>query len=129
MRFADFSARRDFADDFPRTNVSASMTFDLPEPFGPRTTLKSLLKRISVCRANDLNPFISSLIIRVTAIHPIHHKYPHCSMKTLPLSVRHFVVYSLINLWVIAVRIWSQSLLLFVAFFLRQSFRLFKSLY
>ena len=41
----------------PRTHAMASTTFDLPEPFGPTTTVTPGSRSIEVVSANDLKPF------------------------------------------------------------------------
>ena len=68
MRLLVFSARIDFAEVLPRTKHNASITFDLPEPFGPMTTLKSLVNKSSVRFPKLLNPSMMSLLIFVAPI-------------------------------------------------------------
>ena len=41
----------------PNTQEIASTTLDLPEPFGPTTTLTLLERSILTLSANDLKPF------------------------------------------------------------------------
>jgi len=48
--------RRDFAPCSPITQVSASTTFDLPEPLGPTTQVMPGSSRSVVAEAKDLNP-------------------------------------------------------------------------
>jgi len=75
IKLADFSARRALDDDFPSTNVSASRIFDLPDPFGPSTTLNASLNVISVLFAKLLNPCSTSLLIFVISIHHLYLIY------------------------------------------------------
>src|SRR6201985_2070142 len=49
--------RRDLAPCSPMTQVSASRTLDLPEPFGPTTQVMPGSKRSVVAEAKDLKPF------------------------------------------------------------------------
>ena len=48
--------RKLFAPCSPMTQVSASTTFDLPEPLGPTTAVMPGSKRSEVVEAKDLNP-------------------------------------------------------------------------
>ena len=63
IKFADFSALIDFALSLPRTKHNASVIFDFPEPFGPRTQLISGVNGISVFFGKLLNPCITSFLI------------------------------------------------------------------
>ena len=49
--------RNAFAPCSPITQVSASTTFDLPDPFGPTTQVMPGSNRRVVADAKDLNPF------------------------------------------------------------------------
>ena len=51
-----FPPRRDFAPCSPITHVSASTTFDFPEPLGPTTQVIPGSSRRVVAEAKDLNP-------------------------------------------------------------------------
>ena len=55
------SPRKCFALDSPITQRTASMTFDLPQPFGPTIAVKLDWKGTVVGSTNDLNP--ASLIL------------------------------------------------------------------
>src|SRR3989338_2036099 len=68
-RFCSLSARRLRADVVPSTNNNASITFDLPEPFGPHITLKPAGNGIVTRFANDLKPCIV-MRSRRTIIYP-----------------------------------------------------------
>src|SRR4051794_33815937 len=57
--------RRLFAPCSPITQLSASTTFDLPEPFGPTTHVMPGSSRSVVADANDLNP-LSVRVFRCT---------------------------------------------------------------
>ncbi|CAB5065245.1 unannotated protein [freshwater metagenome] len=46
----------------PRTQPMASTTFDLPEPFGPTTTVTPGSSDSVVASANDLKPFICRVL-------------------------------------------------------------------
>lgn len=48
--------RSDLAPCSPMTQLSASTTLDLPEPFGPTTQVMPGSNRSVVAEANDLNP-------------------------------------------------------------------------
>ena len=48
--------RRDFMDCSPRTNLKASATFDLPEPFGPTMPVIAEVQLRVAFLANDLKP-------------------------------------------------------------------------
>ena len=48
--------RTTFGPWAPRTQATASTTFDLPDPFGPTTTVMPGSSSIVVGSANDLNP-------------------------------------------------------------------------
>src|SRR5580693_9208176 len=48
--------RSDLAPCSPMTQVNASTTLDLPEPFGPTTQVMPGSKRSVVAEANDLKP-------------------------------------------------------------------------
>ena len=50
------SPRRFFADVSPITQRTASITFDLPQPFGPTTAQRLLGKLTFVGSTKDLNP-------------------------------------------------------------------------
>src|SRR3989338_11309271 len=65
MRFADFSARSPFAEPLPRTKQSASPTLLFPEPLGPKIQLYLGSKTSSVFSPKDLNPRITSRLMRV----------------------------------------------------------------
>ena len=52
--------RNDFMDFSPNTHFIASITFDLPEPFGPTIPIIALSKFSLVISANDLKPFASN---------------------------------------------------------------------
>jgi len=62
------SPRRCFAEISPITQRTASMMFDLPQPFGPTTPTRLLGKLIDVGSTNDLNP--ASLILVRRIVHP-----------------------------------------------------------
>lgn len=70
MRLLDFSARMDFALNLPRTKQSASIKFDLPAPFGPRTTLYPFPKSTSMGFAKLLKPRRWSFLIIAILGHP-----------------------------------------------------------
>ena len=53
----------------PITQVSASTTLDLPEPFGPTTHVMPGSKRSIVADANDLNP-LRVRLLRCTTDNP-----------------------------------------------------------
>ncbi len=67
MKSVSFSARSEWDDESPSTKRIASMMFDLPEPFGPETTVKPWEKGIRVFRANDLKLSISSSLMNKDA--------------------------------------------------------------
>src|SRR3990167_4753672 len=48
----------------PKTHLTASTTFDLPEPFGPTIALTAVGNSKSVLWAKDLKPEISNFISR-----------------------------------------------------------------
>ena len=48
--------RSDLAPCSPMTQVNASTTLDLPDPFGPTTQVMPGSKRSVVAEANDLKP-------------------------------------------------------------------------
>src|SRR5687768_5259965 len=54
--------RSDFAPCSPITQLSASSTFDLPDPFGPTTQVIPGSKRSVVAEAKDLKPFSVRLL-------------------------------------------------------------------
>ena len=59
------SPRRCLADSSPITQRTASMMFDLPQPFGPTTPVRLLGKPTAVGSANDLNPATLILVRRI----------------------------------------------------------------
>src|SRR5690606_1539383 len=59
------SPRSVFADASPSTQRIASMTFDLPQPFGPTTPMRLLGKRIVVVSTKDLKPESLILLRRI----------------------------------------------------------------
>src|SRR3954469_4945146 len=54
--------RSDLAPCSPMTQLSASSTFDLPDPFGPTTQVIPGSKRSVVAEAKDLKPFSVRLL-------------------------------------------------------------------
>src|SRR3989344_6176151 len=56
MRSSALFPRSDFIDCSPKTNLNASATLDLPEPFGPTIPEIGAEKSSDVFFANDLNP-------------------------------------------------------------------------
>jgi hypothetical protein len=66
MTSSIFSARRALLPCSPRTHLTASTTFDLPHPLGPRRAATPSLKSIRLRSANDLKPNIS-IFLRNTA--------------------------------------------------------------
>src|SRR4051812_36157460 len=56
MRSSPFLPRRLFMDCSPRTNLNASATLDLPDPFGPTTDVMGELNSRTLFFAKDLNP-------------------------------------------------------------------------
>src|SRR5215510_10070402 len=63
------SPRRCFADSSPMTQRTASMMFDLPQPFGPTTPVRLLGKPTEVGSAKDLNPATLILVRRICCLH------------------------------------------------------------
>ena len=57
--------RRCRADCSPSTQRIASATFDLPQPFGPTTPVTPSSKATTVLSMNDLNPTMSSRLMRM----------------------------------------------------------------
>ncbi len=68
MTSAIESPRRCFAEISPMTQRTASMMFDLPQPFGPTTPTRFVGKPTEVGSTNDLKP--ASLILVRRIIHP-----------------------------------------------------------
>src|SRR5512140_1542639 len=68
MTSAIDSPRRCFAEISPMTQRTASMMFDLPQPFGPTTPTRLVGKPIAVGSTKDLNP--ASLILVRRIDHP-----------------------------------------------------------
>src|SRR6266513_785926 len=62
---AMLSPRRCLADSSPITQRTASMTFDLPQPFGPTTPVRLLGKLICVGSTKDLKPASLILVSRI----------------------------------------------------------------
>ena len=62
-----FWLRTDFGACAPSTQASASTTFDLPEPFGPTTTVTPGSRTIVVLSAKDLKP-LRLRLFRNTAV-------------------------------------------------------------
>src|SRR5438874_8160278 len=60
-----FRSRRCLADSSPITQRTASMTFDLPQPFGPTTPVRLLGKLICVGSTKDLKPASLILVSRI----------------------------------------------------------------
>ena len=56
MTSSIFWERTAFGACAPSTQAIASTTFDLPDPFGPTTTVTPGSSAISVASANDLKP-------------------------------------------------------------------------
>ena len=69
--FALRSARGPWA---PSTHVTASTTLDLPEPFGPTTTVTPGSSSSVVVSAKDLNPFMVSRFKYIEATLPMLEK-------------------------------------------------------
>src|SRR5215469_12098369 len=62
------SPRRCFAESSPMTQRTASMTFDLPQPFGPTTPVRLLGKLTWVGSTKDLKPASLILVSRISYI-------------------------------------------------------------
>ena len=60
------SPRRCLADSSPITQRTASITFDLPQPFGPTTPVRLLGKLIWVGSTKDLKPASLILVSRIS---------------------------------------------------------------
>jgi hypothetical protein len=60
------SPRSVLADSSPITQRTASMTFDLPQPFGPTTPVRLLGKLIWVGSTKDLKPASLILVSRIS---------------------------------------------------------------
>ena len=65
MTSAMESPRKCFAEISPITQRTASMMFDLPQPFGPTTPVRLLGKVTVVGSTKDLKPAILSLVKRM----------------------------------------------------------------
>src|SRR5580693_8603806 len=63
---AMLSPRRCLADSSPITQRTASITFDLPQPFGPTTPVRLLGKLIWVGSTKDLKPASLILVSRIS---------------------------------------------------------------
>ena len=59
------SPRRCLAEISPMTQRTASMMFDLPQPFGPTTPVRLLGKVTVVGSTNDLKPAIFNFVKRM----------------------------------------------------------------
>ena len=76
MTSSIFVERTTFGPWAPRTQATASTTFDLPEPFGPTTTVMPGSSSIVVGSANDLKP------LRVSVFkNTLDRRYP-CRSRT-----------------------------------------------
>src|ERR1700712_3457346 len=71
MTSSIFPPRSAFAPCSPSTQLMASTTLDLPEPFGPTTQVMPGSKRSVVDEAKDLKPFRVRLL-RCTPPSPAH---------------------------------------------------------
>src|SRR5258705_12165516 len=89
MTSSIFPPRRAFAPCSPSTQLIASTTLDLPEPFGPTTQVIPGSKRSVVAEAKDLNPR-SVRVFRYTACAP-HQPVLVDSLRRAPPNptVRH----------------------------------------
>src|ERR1700719_4821106 len=67
---AMLSPRRCLADSSPITQRTASITFDLPQPFGPTTPVRLLGKLIWVGSTKDLKPASLILVSRISGFVP-----------------------------------------------------------
>src|ERR1700760_2779392 len=67
---AMLSPRRCLADSSPITQRTASMTFDLPHPFGPTTPVRLLGKLTWVGSTKDLKPASLILVSRINEHSP-----------------------------------------------------------
>ena len=65
MTSAIESPRRCFAEISPMTQRTASMMFDLPQPFGPTTPVRLLGKLMLVGSMKDLKPASLTLVSRM----------------------------------------------------------------
>src|SRR6201999_1778374 len=71
---AMFSPRRCLAESSPMTQRTASITFDLPQPFGPTTPVRLLGKLTWVGSTKDLKPASLILVNRILEGHPTRKK-------------------------------------------------------
>ena len=68
MTSSIFWERTDLGACAPRTQAIASTTFDLPEPFGPTTTVTPGSRVMVVASANDLKPLRVRLFRNTVAL-------------------------------------------------------------
>ena len=68
------SPRRCLAELSPRTQRTASMTLDFPQPLGPTIPIRLLGKWIVVGSTKDLNPASLILLRRIPAL--LHGRWP-----------------------------------------------------
>src|SRR5690242_6228066 len=73
---AMLSPRRCLADSSPITQRTASMTLDLPQPFGPTTPVRLLGKLTCVGSTKDLKPASLILVSRIYAVFRIINDRP-----------------------------------------------------
>src|ERR1700722_17587645 len=71
---AMFSPRRCLAESSPLTQRTASMMFDLPQPFGPTTPVRLLGKATWVGSTKDLKPASLILVNRILEGPPTRNK-------------------------------------------------------